>query len=361
VSGLAAGRALAGRVAAQAPASRGDLVWWLVGATALAGAAELLLLRLLTRTAVHIPGIATLGGPYLVVAELGRFAYYLGAVLLLLTLVGLAWVLARRASPAALGTAASLLLFLGAALAARVGLIGDALLAPISVVTVEVVMLAGATRPGAARRASVLLFGSAFLVSSAYALFQANATENASAANFAWLLPIGEFIVLAWCVEAPLLLRRRPDRASIMWGIGVALATLIALGMGEATTKILLLWNLGLAGYLPDPAYALAFGMLAYALSSAVRSGRSSVATAFGLLIVGGLGLHSTYQTGFVLAGLAMLSFERDDDGPAGRSEMRAGIVQVDPAVRSGVAHGSLPAHRQSVKSVSGTTGGIHG
>jgi len=289
-------------------------VWWLVRATALAGAAELLLLRLLTRTAVHIPGIATLGGPYLVVAELGRFAYYLAAVLLSLTLVGLAWVLARRASPDALTGAASLLLFLGAALAARAGLIGDALLAPISVLAVEVVMLAGATRPGAARRARALLFGSAFLVSSAYVLFQANATGNyASTANFAWLLPIGEFIVLAWCVEAPLLLRRRPDRASMMWGIAVALATLIALRMGEATTKILLLWNLGLAGYLPDPAYALAFGMLAYALSRAVRSGRPSLATAFGLLIVGGLGLHSTYQTGFVLAGLAVLSFGRDD------------------------------------------------
>jgi hypothetical protein len=321
VSGLAAGRALAGRVEAQARASRGDLVWWLARAAVLAGAAELFLLRLVTRTAVHIPGIATLGGPYLVVAELGRFAYYLAAVLLSLTLVGLAWVLARRASPAALTGAASLLLFLGAALAARAGLIGDALLAPISVLAVEVVMLAGATRPGAARRASVLLFGSAFLVSSAYALFQANATENVGAASFAWLLPIGEFVVLAWCVEAPLLLRRRPDRASVMWGIAVALATLIALRTGEATTKILLLWNLGLAGYLPDPAYALAFSLLAYALSRGARSGRSSLATAFGLLIVGGLGLHSTYQTGFVLAGLAVLSFERDD-GPSSEERL---------------------------------------
>ena len=309
---MAAGRALVGHIEAQARASGGDLVWWLVRVTVLAGAAELLLLRLLTRTAVHIPGIATLGGPYLVVAELGRFAYYLGAVLLSLTLVGLAWMLARRASPAAVTAAASLLLFLGAAVAARLGLIGDAVLAPISVLAVEIIMLAGATRLGAARRASVLLFGSAFLVSSAYALFQANATETAGTVSFAWLLPIGEFIVLVWCVEAPLLLRRRPDRASMMWGIAVALATLIALRMGEATTKILLLWDLGLAGYLPDLAYALAFGTLAYALSRAVRSGTSSVATALGLLIVGGLGLHSTYQTGFVLAGLAMLSFDSD-------------------------------------------------
>src|SRR5690606_648435 len=53
------------------------------GWTAMAALTELLLLRIGTRTFVHIPGLDLLSGPLAIVAETGRLAYYLTVVLVM--------------------------------------------------------------------------------------------------------------------------------------------------------------------------------------------------------------------------------------------------------------------------------------
>lgn len=285
----------------------------------LAGGAELVLLRTLTRTAIHIPGISALAAPYAVLAGLGRFAYYVAALLLILLLCALVWELVRRRTAASVIAASALTLFLVAAALARAGPISSGALDLASAVAVAGVAVTGILAPpaaGGARRGSLAVFSGAFLLSG----YGATADGSASA------LVVAEILALVWCASALLLVPRRADRAAVTSAIAVAVVTYAALVAGEATAKILLLWNLGLAGYLPAWTYAIAFGALAYGLVAALRSSRPLLAAALILLVLGGIGLHSTYQTGFVLAGLAMLSFERDDGGPAGRDETRAGI-----------------------------------
>jgi hypothetical protein len=104
-----------------------------------------------------------------------------------------------------------------------------------------------------------------------------------------------------------MLVRTEVRRAPLLIGAGVALATFMALLASPATVKILLLWNFGLAGYFPAFFYAVAFGALAFtALSS--RSTDAPLALGLALLVFGGLGLHSSYQSGLVLLGLVALA-----------------------------------------------------
>ena len=77
--------------------------------------------------------------------------------------------------------------------------------------------------------------------------------------------------------------------------------------MNGPIAKILLLWNVGLAGYLPSVLYGIAAGAVVYTIVVLRATGRRTSAIGLALLFMGGIGLHSTYQTGLVLAGLALL------------------------------------------------------
>lgn len=287
-----------------------DLAARLIAATVLAGAAELVLLRLFTRTAVHVPGLSAFATPYTILAGIGRFAYYAAALLLVVTLVVLLWEAVRGRTRTGIAIAASLLLFLGASALARAGLAPDGALDILTVGAIAIVAISGivARGPGNAdmpRGASVTLFAGAFLAASLYGIAQGGGSAPA------WLLPISELLFLVWCLGAVLLTPRRIDRIAAVCGIAVAAFVFGALAASEATVEVLLLWNVGVAGLFPAWSHALAFGALAYALVAVLRAGRSHVGMALALLVIGGVGLHSTYHTGMVLLGLALLGARR--------------------------------------------------
>jgi hypothetical protein len=80
------------------------------------------------------------------------------------------------------------------------------------------------------------------------------------------------------------------------------------LGNGGATARFLLLWNEGLSGALPSVAYAGASGCLAATLVALVKARNGLAAAGPVLLVTGGIGLHSTYQSGLVITGMALLA-----------------------------------------------------
>lgn len=280
----------------------------LVAATAAVGAVELLVLRVLTRTAVHIPGLTALVGPYTVLATAARFAYYVAAVLLVLSLLSLSWDSVRRSRAATVAVAACVAAFAIMATLARAGLVGDSELGIASAAAIAGIAVVGVLELGSdttlAARASLALFAAAFVLS---------ALPTA--------LALGEILFLLWCVLSPLAAGARPGRAAATVGVLVAALTLVALRAAESTVKVLLLWNLGLVGYLPDWLYAAALGAFAFTLAARPRA--QSVA-ALALLVIGGVGLHSTYQTGMALLGLAALTARRGADATeAARRELR--------------------------------------
>ena len=79
------------------------------------------------------------------------------------------------------------------------------------------------------------------------------------------------------------------------------------LGNGS-TSRFLLLCIAGISGSLPSFFYAVAAGALAYTMLRAARSGAPLVSAGLILMVAGGLGLHSTYQSALVVAGFASLA-----------------------------------------------------
>ncbi len=88
-------------------------------------------------------------------------------------------------------------------------------------------------------------------------------------------------------------------------------------GSGGSTSRILLLWNEGLSGTLPGTVYAVAAGTLTIAFVALLQGRHYLAAMAIVLLVAGGLGLHNTYQSGLVIAGLAVLAVSTPRTGVA--------------------------------------------
>lgn len=273
-----------------------ELSLWLAGATGVAAATELALLRLGTRTAIHIPAIEHVAGPYQAVAGAGRFAYFAAVVLLTMTLVLLASQFARMTRPI---ETTAVTTFLLAAVASRSGIVADDLLGIVVVAAVVALGVAAAARLEGAGRLVPPVFALAVVLAAIHTLAYTDA---------AWLLDMSEVLAVVAALLTPLLLRDHLDRRAWIWGIVTAAIVFAALGPGGATTRILLLWNFGLAGSLPAPLYALAIGALVMAIGAAVRAGRTELVVALALLFIGGVALHSTYQSGLVVAGLAVLA-----------------------------------------------------
>lgn len=116
-----------------------------------------------------------------------------------------------------------------------------------------------------------------------------------------------EWLALAFAALAPLGLAARPSRLALGLAAIAGLVTFAALLANGSTTKILLLWNEGLAGTLPSVAYAVGAAALLATALGLLRQRRLVVLAGFVLLITGGIGLHSTYQTGLVVAGMVAL------------------------------------------------------
>lgn len=300
---------------------------WLVPATAAVAVAEFVVLRVVTRTLVHIPGLERAEGPARVVAEVGRTGYYLAGILLVALLAAI--IAQRRATAPRLAITAGL--FLGVGALARAGALSRSVTAALVLVVVALAAGPALARWSGPRRLPLAAFLLAFTAAGLHGTAQL-ATGDGVVVGASPLLAVAEVLAVTGALGAPLMVPPGGRRAA-RWGLGVGLGALGILVAAGSTSRILLLWNLGLAGWLPDLAYAAAAGSLTYTALAALRVGRTRVVAGMLLLVCGGIGLHSTYQSGLVVAGLLVLGTSPRPSQPV-RSP-RPGPRRPSPAPRS--------------------------
>ncbi|MBI5949764.1 MAG: hypothetical protein HY875_16635 [Chloroflexi bacterium] len=298
-----------------------------------AAGVELLVLRTFTRTAVHIPGIEALAGPYNVVADFGRFAYYLSVVLLIAALPALAWRLWRSGDLAARVAGVVVVAFIAAAGGARWGIVSGYW---IDAASIGAVLLLAAVGPSFApwRQAAVAgAFAAAFALSGTHSLAQ-TATDPSLRFDSGGLLTPAEVAALLFALGTPLLVMRQPVRKEwLIAGAAAVLAYAVFAG-NPWTTRILLLWNAGLSGSFPSVVYGAAAGAFTLTVVALFRDGRRLEAFGLLLLLGGGIGLHSTYQTGLVVAGAGLFLAGASAMRP-GRAPARSAVIVTEPRGRA--------------------------
>lgn len=274
----------------------------LAGWTALAAATELIVLRISTRTFIHIPGLDVLTGPLSVVSELGRLAFYLTLVLLLALSVRLIIFRGRDSQfHSVLPIGALALVLVGSALATA------GLASP---------HFAGWTGLGAAGLAAagvlnegrsaipVILWSLALAMTASPVLLQH--AGGLAGGEMAVLARGGELLAVIALLSLPLLLEVRLSRTGALWGIAIAVFITAAFWASPSTSTILALWSVGVPGSLPALAYGAGAASATITIWTAWQSERPLLAAAVTLLLTGGFGLISTYQTTLVVVGLVL-------------------------------------------------------
>ena len=295
-------------------------LWPVAAATAAGAGVELVVLRIFTRTIIHIPGASGLSPVLSVTADIGRFAYYISCVLLIVTIALLVVVLASAASTRATVAAAATATFAAASIGARVGLVGHDTVGVAALAAAVVLGLVSVRTLERRARMPIAAFSGAFALAAFDELVGQGFT---TAGGSTGLRVVAEVLAVVAALTSPLLLRARPDRHSIGVGLVGGVVVVMMLTANSWTTTILMLWNFGLAGTLPWVLYGAAFGALACTFAALVRSGDRQRAIVVALLVAAGIGLHSTYQSGLAVAGLALLgsatarlgSLPEPDDG----------------------------------------------
>ncbi|MBK5221283.1 MAG: hypothetical protein JJE52_00080 [Acidimicrobiia bacterium] len=286
-----------------APVIGASLVSSVAATTLLVATVEVVLLRLVSRTAIHIPGASRVEGPMAVVDAVGRYSVVAAGVLVAVTAVLVA---VRLVGAGSVGGAAAIATTLLASSAARLGWIGDsslAVAAVVSVVVLTVGIIGGRGRVGV----PVASFSVAFVAAAIHATSQGLAgVGDLRPTTTVGLLLAAELIVVVAAVTLPLAVGHLRPR-DLVGGIAAGLVAWGALAASSATTKVLVLWSMGVPGYFPAAVYAVAVGAAATALLAAARTDRD-LAVSLGLLVVGGIGLHNSYQTLLVVSGLALLA-----------------------------------------------------
>lgn len=277
-------------------------LWPFAGATAVSAAIELGVLRVFTRTIIHIPGASDVSPVLSAIAEVGRLAYYVTCVLLIGLLV-LAVARSTVATPRTLVVPAAILVFGIAAGGARAGVVGDGTVAVGVMVAVVTLGVVAASPRAPLARLPILAFSAAFSMVALDALVGGGVV---AVGRDGALRTAGEALAVGAAIASPLVLRARPGRRSVVLGFGAGALTVALLMANSSTTTILMLWNLGFAGTFPWVVYGIAAGALTCTLVELVRAGDRRGATVIALLVAGGIGLHSTYQSGLVIAGLAL-------------------------------------------------------
>ncbi|MGA7272497.1 MAG: hypothetical protein WB239_15605 [Acidimicrobiia bacterium] len=264
---------------------------------------ELVVLRTGTRTLIHIPGLGRFQTPIDIVAEIGRSAYYLAVVSLVVTLVVLGYGALRDGTKRQTIAGAGVLAWVGVALAGRIGVISELAVGWSSLAILAVVT---ATVWRGMRTLPIGLFALGS-VAAGWSVLGQGTGGGLSGWQVDGLVLVAEISLVLAGMTGFLLLDRPPRTPAILAGLGVGAFTLVAFTAGSSTVSILVLWNLGVPGWLPGIAYAIALGSLVSTLWSALASGQPLVAIGLVLLIGGGLGTISTYQTGLALAGMLVL------------------------------------------------------
>jgi hypothetical protein len=236
------------------------------------------------------------------VAEVGRFAYYLAAVSVTVTLAVLGFQLIRSRVPrhviAGLATAG----FLVVALVGRLEGVS-----PAGVGWFTLALLVTVTTAGWRGLSSlpIGLFALGSVAAGWSALGQTSGRLTGGQVDIL-VLSAESLLVLAGATS-PLLLGRMPSKSALAAGVGAAVLVAAAFAGGASTFSILVLWNLGVPGWLPGIAFSVAFGGVVTSLWSALAAGERMTAFGIVLLFGGGVGLISTYQTGLVLAAILVL------------------------------------------------------
>lgn len=266
--------------------------------------AELLVLRTGTRTLIHIPGLARFETPIQVLSQAGRFFYYLAVVLLIVALANMSYRRLRGSGTRVVASGVVVGLFLGLTMAGRAGALSSTQVGWVSLSLLAVVV---ALLCKGIRWLPIVLFIFASLAAGWSVLGQ-GVGGGLSGYQVDTLTIAAEVFLLLAAVTSPLLAGVRPTSSSLLAG-GVATAiSAVGLAAGGSTLSILFLWNIGVPGWLPGIAYAIAVGGLTTTIWLSVSAGRHNIALVVLLLVAGGVGVISTYQTGLVYA--AVLLFD---------------------------------------------------
>jgi len=305
----------------------------MAGWTALAALAELVSLRILTRTLIYIPGLQQFEVPIRVVNEIGRIFYYLTVVLLLGLLVSMARTRIRVGNLKSSVLLASLGLWFLAAGIGRMGWLGAG---PVGVLSLVAILLVAAVVVVRGWQTLPIFLLTVATWATGLATILQGRGGGLTGEAFGALMGAGEAIAIAALLSLPVLTGRPPTRRAWIVGLGVAVTVTMLISVAGPTVTILVLWSFGLPASLPPVLYGLAAGSLSSALFSVWHDRRRDLAAALILLIAGGVGLVSSYQTGLVLAGLAVAAIAlnpvlrstpdtaalADDVAPGGQPEL---------------------------------------
>lgn len=274
----------------------------LAGSLGVVALVELVLLRSGTRTLVHIPGLGRYDVSIGVLNEVGRMAYYLSVVLLVATLGYIGYSLWRVGTLPARAASAFAIFFLLMAAAGRMGVVTVPVVGWFSL-TATVAIAAIAWR--GVRSIPIGLFIASWSIA-AWSVLGQGVGGGLSGRSVDVSIVVAESLLILAGVTAPLLARRGVGRPGLVAGVVAFVAVAAGFSLGGSTLAILALWNLGVPGWFSPLAFGLAFGGLVTATWSSLAAGERLTAVSIGLLVAGGVGTISTYQTGLVLAAIAI-------------------------------------------------------
>lgn len=294
-----------------------------VAVLAIASIVELAILRTFTRTAIHIPAIAELRGPFSALSQGGEYAYFVSLTLLFPAILVVGKGLLGSESPGRLVAVYGLVLFVVAFFVAAREPSSE--IANVATIASIVALATAFAMSGWHHRSMLPVFSFAFasVAGGAYTLMPSLELRGLASGQQAWMLNGMEWAGLAFAVTTPLIVGHRPTGVARWLAVAAFIAVLAAFLGGGSSSRFLLLWNVGLAGTLPGIAYALAAAGLVAAISGLLMRGRWLTAAGVALLVTGGIGLHSTYQSALVVVGLATLCYSSASVGlsnPAPRS-----------------------------------------
>lgn len=275
----------------------------LAGSLGLVALVELVLLRSGTRTLVHIPGLGRYDVSIGVLNEVGRLAFYLSVVLLIATLGYLAVWLWRVDTSLSRAAGSLVALSILVAAAGRMGMLTPEAVGWYSVGAVSG-MAAIAWR--GIRSIPLALFAGSWVVA-AWSVLGQGPGGGISGRSVDTSVVVAEALLILAGVTAPLLVSRRVTTPAVVAGFAALLIVAAGFSIGGSTLAILTLWNLGVPGWFSPLAFGLAFGGLVIATWSALAAGERMTAASIALLVAGGVGMISTYQTGLVLAALTIV------------------------------------------------------
>lgn len=283
---------------------------------------ELTLLRTGTRTLIHIPGLGRYDVSIGVLSEVGRLAFYLAVVLVVATLTYLGWICLATHSTAGRLVGAFTWAFIVIAGLGRLGVVTEATVAWSALALMIGVLTA---TWGGARSLPVAFFVVASSFATWSVLGQGDGGGLSGQAVDTAVVLAEAFLILTG-VSAPLLVRGKATKSALIAGLATVFVVAAGFSVGGSTLAILTLWNLGVPGWFAPIAYGIALGGLVFTLWSAIANRMIPTACAIVLIVGGGVGPISTYQTALamtavILLGVTRLESDEEPESPAPSSQ----------------------------------------